>query len=130
MTEVTRAAAKAEEVRQKMQTTFAISTNSSMSSSAEVDNILDQIKKEATSATKPKHMQVIGLEEEVRLKEVTIKGLYQKIAGLENQLCQSNEKITELEKLNEEKITELEKVNEENKGLKESMVKLKEKNTN
>jgi chromosome segregation ATPase len=117
MTDKSRAAAKAEEVLSKMQTSFAISATPS-TSSAEVDNILGQIKKEATGATKPKHMQVIGLEEEVRLKEATIKGLYVKIAGMTKQLCEANEKIESLEKAQEEK----------NKELEEEMTKLKEKN--
>jgi len=125
-------------VLQKMQATLAaptINRNNSMASSAEVDNILGQIQKEATRNTSSKHMQVIGLEEEVRLKEVTIRGLYMKISTLQGQLHQSNEKIAILEGVEAEnkdlkvKVTELEKVQEENKKLEQEMVTLKEKNT-
>ena len=143
MTEKSRAAAKAEEVLLKMKGALAINTNNSMSSSAEVDNILGQMQKEATSNSKPKHMQVIGLEEEVRLKEVTIKGLHSKIYGLERQLYQSSERVMNLEVLADEnkdlkavikeqeaKIINLEKVQEENKKLEETLSNLKEKNTN
>ncbi len=114
MANTSRATAKAEEVLQKMQTTFT--TNNSMNS--EVDNILSQIQKEATRNTSSKHMQVIGLEEEVRLKEVTIHGLYSKISTL-------NEKYAELEKA---KAAELEKMQQENEKLQQELVALKEKN--
>lgn len=117
MTDKSRATAKAEEVLQKMQTTFT--TNNLMASSTEVDNILSQIQKEATKNTSSKHMQVIGLEEEVRLKEVTIHGLYSKISGL-------NEKYADLEKA---KAAELEKMQEENNKLQQELEALKEKNT-
>ncbi len=115
MTDKSRAAAKAEEVLQAMQTTFT--TNNSMNS--EVDNILSQIQKEATRNTGSKHMQVIGLEEEVRLKEVTIHGLYSKISVL-------NEKYADLEKA---KAAELQKMQEENNKLQQELAALKEKNT-
>lgn len=64
-------------------------------------------------------MQVIGLEEEVRLKEVTIHGLYSKISVL-------NEKYADLEKA---KAAELQKMQEENNKLQQELAALKEKNT-
>lgn len=134
MTDKSRAAAKAEEVLQKMQATLSINPNNSMSSSAEVDNILGQMQKEATGQSQPKHMQVIGLEEEVRLKEVTIKGLHSKISKLEKVISLSHEKISHLEvveaenkELNET-VKENEGLQEENQKMKEELSTLKEKN--
>lgn len=105
---------------------------SSMASSTEVDSILGQIKKEvALGQNNNTHMQVIGLEEEVRRKEVTIKGLHSKIFGLDRQLNESNAKIEGVESENkkmkaviagqEAKITSFEKQEED-------MISLKEKN--
>lgn len=135
MADQSRAAAKAEEVLKKMQTTFT--TTNLHSSSAEVDNILSQIQKEATRNTSSKHMQVIGLEEEVRLKEVTIHGLYSKISSL-NQMYADLEKAkaAEIEKVQEEnkKMQEenkaaLVKMQDENDQLQQQLAALKEKNT-
>jgi hypothetical protein len=143
MTENSRATAKAEEVLQKMQATLSINNinaNNSMASSAEVENILGQMRKEAMGQSNRKHMQVIGLEEEVRLKEVTIRGLHSKISVMERQIHQSNAKILNLEVLQSEN-KELKAVikeheakswktlEEEKKKLQEDMKSLKEKNT-
>jgi len=145
MTENSRATAKAEEVLQKMQATLSINNinaNNSMASSAEVESILGQMRKEAMGQSNRKHMQVIGLEEEVRLKEVTIRGLHSKISVMERQIQQSNAKILNLEGLvpenkelkavikeHEAKIIHFEALEEEKKKLQEDMTSLKEKNT-
>lgn len=139
MTDKSRAAAKAEEVLQKMQATLAISTtktNNSMAS-AEVDSILGKMQKEAMGQTNRQYMQVIGLEEEVRLKELTIGGLHSKISALERQIYQSNAKIVHMEDLESEnkeikaaikeqeaKMSHFEELEVENKKLKEKNTKV------
>ena len=118
-----------------MQATLSVNPNNSMSSSAEVDSILGQMQKEAIGQSQPKHMQVIGLEEEVRLKEVTIKGLHSKILKLEKVISLSNEKISHLEGVEAENrelnktVKENEGLQEENQKMKDELSILKEKNT-